>query len=372
MKIISIKLLPIRLNLKTPFTSAHETVSKRPLTIIEIQDELGNKGLGELEAFNHPYYQSETQVTARWIIKNFLAPLLKNFTFNSPLTVAKKFRAVKGNMQAKAALDTALWDLYAKRQHKTLTQIISKKTGSNIKNLVPVGISLGISNLKQTIKEVKQALNKNYRRIKIKIHGNFDLKRLQIIRNIFPTAPLMADANGSLKFTSKLVRQMDDLKFLMFEDPFPVEDIKENIILQNKLKTPLCLDEPITSAQKAVNAIYLGEGKIISMKTSCIGGLSSAIALIKAHQRFHFPLWCGGMLEGGVGRATNLALASLDEFQFPGDISETDRYYKNDFTKTNFKLRDGCLLFPRNNLFGIGVLLKEKYIKKLKEVQTIL
>ncbi|MBN7274967.1 o-succinylbenzoate synthase [Ligilactobacillus pobuzihii] len=353
MKIVDLRLLPVVLSLKQPFVSSHETLTQRELTVIELTDASGLRGYGELEAFSQPFYTRETQVTARWVIKNVLESLLVNVEFDQPEDLYAKLAPVKGNHLAKAAVDSAAWDLFAKQQQLPLADVLAQKAGTTRKDVVKVGISIGILPLEQTIRSVECAIKQEYGRIKLKVQGNDDLQRIAAVREYFPSIQLCIDANGSLKPAVGLAEKIDALQLTMLEDPFSMEQHEQTARLQAKLKTDLCYDEPIESVADAIRAIKAKECRVISMKTSVLGGLTPALEMVAAHKRYGFPIWCGGMVEGGLGRATNLALASLDEFAFPGDISETARYYEKDYARPEFVIQHGAMQVPTGS--GTGV-----------------
>lgn len=353
MKIVQIRLIPKRLRLKQPFISSHETLWERELTIVEVRESGGVCGYGELEAFTNPFYTSETQATARLIIEQCLTGLIENVDFQTPQELFAHLTPVKGNQLAKAAIDMAVWDLFAKKNHQPLADALAQSAGVSRRQTVKVGVSIGIQDENQTIASVRRAIAKNYGRIKLKISGNADLVRISRVVQHFPKTPLCVDANGSLHYQAALAQKIDQLHLVMIEDPFPVGSHRLSARLQAEMKVPLCYDEPITSVGDAVSAIQAGECRIISMKASVIGGLTPALAMINAHRQFDFPIWCGGLLEGGVGRAANLALASLAAFTYPGDISETARYYDQDLATPAFSLTDGSLTVPK--VPGIGV-----------------
>ncbi|MBA1433718.1 o-succinylbenzoate synthase [Bombilactobacillus bombi] len=370
MQIKSLKLLPVSLTFKQPFVSAHETLSQRNLLLVQVVDELGNQGLGELEAFEQPYYSSETLVGAKKIIEHTLAPTLTNFCFDNPCQIQTLWQKVRGNNFAQAAVETAIWAAFAQRQQQPLRTIIAQSAGSSTNSSIHTGISLGLSDLKTTTNQVQQALNQGYQKIKIKINGNADLKRLASIRQRFIHAPLMADANGSLTLTPDLASNIDQLNLIMIEDPFGPQDLRNSHILQKQMSTPICFDEPITSVAAALNALYFQQCQIISCKISALGGITPVIQLIQAQRQYHFPLWCGAMLEGGIGRALNLAVASLNNFNFPSDIAETKRYYQKDLTQEKFELQEGKIILPTAT--GLGVQLLPSYQKQLHNLPSLI
>lgn len=370
MQIKSIKLLPVHLTFKQPFVSAHETLTTRDLVIVEVLDEYGNQGLGELDAFVNPYYNAETLTTASWIIKQILAPKIKDLEFQKPQEISNCWQAVRSNNLAKAALETAIWAAFAQRQHQPLRQVLAQAAGVNSRMHIRTGISLGINNLAQTQAAMSQALELGYQKIKLKVHGNNDLPKIAQLRQQFPQAPLMIDANGSLQNTDTLAATIDDLNLLMIEDPFAPSDLKAAQKLQNQMQTPICFDEPITGVAAALNALAFDQCRIISCKIGALGGFGPLIQLIKAQQKFHFPLWCGAMLEGGIGRALNLAAASLETFAFVSDIGETRKYYQKDLTLETFQLHHGCFQLPTTS--GLGVSLLSQYQAQLAQTPSLI
>ncbi|RHW46341.1 hypothetical protein DS832_06185 [Bombilactobacillus bombi] len=295
MQIKSIKLLPVHLTFKQPFVSAHETLTTRDLVIVEVLDEYGNQGLGELDAFVNPYYNAETLTTASWIIKQILASKIKDLEFQKPQEISNCWQDVRGNNLAKAA--------FAQRQHQPLRQVLAQAAGVNSRTHIRTGVSLGINNLAQTQAAMSQALELGYQKIKLKVHGNNDLPKIAQLRQQFPQAPLMIDANGSLQNTDTLAATIDDLNLLMIEDPFAPSDLRAAQKLQNQMQTPICFDEPITSVAAALNALAFDQCRIISCKIGALGGFGPLIQLIKANKNsiFHF----------GVALCLKVVLAGL-------------------------------------------------------------
>lgn len=368
MQLKQLKLLPLTLVLKKPFVSAHETMHKRPVTLVALADDQGNWGYGEIEAFDTPFYTAQTQAMAVGVLRQFLWPLVKDQEFSDPRQMWHKLEAVKANNFAKAALDMAMWDLFAQRRQQSLAAVLAEVSGLPYRTHVPVGISVGLQDLAATITAVHQALQAGYTRIKIKIKGNQDLQRIQQLRQVLPNFNLTLDANGSLQWTKTLAHEIDQLNLTFIEDPFAPSEFQQSAYLQQQMQTPLCFDEPIEDVRSAWTAVALQQCQIVSVKLAVMGGITPVLQLIKAQTQQQFQMWCGGMLEGGIGRAANLALASLTNFNFPGDLSANSRYYEHDYT-TSLLFDQGQLQVPQKN--GLGVQLLPKYQQLLQQQPTL-
>lgn len=372
MKIIEMHLLPVTLKLKNPFISSHESVSEREITIIGIKDTNGLWGYGELETFSFPYYTAETQKTARVIIQTILAPLLKNVDIKQPEDITKIFNLVAGNQMAKAAIETAYWDLFAKTLNLSLASLLAKKMNTTYRAKVAVGISIGMqSSLHDLQREVISAKKQGYTRIKIKVKSYSDLTSALKIIHSFSDLAFMIDANSSFNLNVvSYLKNLDLPNLVMIEQPLRTTDFVDHANLQSKINLPICLDENIFSLDDVKTAFALGSARAINLKVSRVGGIANALEIIRFCWQNNLIIWCGGMLEGGIGRATNLAVASLAGLDFPGDISASSRYYFKDIIKSNFILCKGQLELPSST--GIGVSLFLEYENQLQETTNIL
>jgi len=250
---------------------------------------------------------------------------------------------------AKAALEGAVWDLYAREKGQSL----SKALGGT-KDRIETGISIGIPDSESALlQQVENAVTQGYKRIKVKIQPGWDYNVLSAIRREFPEIPMMADANCaySLDDVDRLAA-LDELDLMMIEQPLGHEDIIDHAELQAKVKTPICLDESILSAEDARKAIKLGSCKIINIKIGRVGGLSEAKKIHDLCQRNNVPVWCGGMLEAGVGRAHNIAITTLPNFVLPGDTAGSSRYWEEDIIHPEVEVKDGYIYLPEGT--GIG------------------
>jgi O-succinylbenzoate synthase len=260
---------------------------------------------------------------------------------------------VRGNPMAKASLEMALWDLIGKLEDKSLRELFGGE-----RKQVQVGVSVGIQESPNVLlKIVEDYLAQGYQRIKIKIKPGRDIAETQVLRDAFPNLRLQVDANSAYNLdTAGTLAPLDDLRLLLIEQPLAEDDLWDHSQLQKRFNTPLCLDESILSARHARQAIEMGACKVINIKAGRVGGLSQGIAIHDLCLDLDVPVWCGGMLETGVGRAANLALASLPGFALPGDISATNRYYIQDITQENFILNaDSTITVPSNPGLGITI-----------------
>ena len=350
MKIELVNLYHLRMPLVSPFETSFGRIASRECVLIEAFSD-GLIGYGECPADRDPGYSYETTGTAWHILRDFLVPMI----LGQDLTDMDDFRArvsrVRGHNMAKAGLEMALWDLLGKKEKRSLQAMLG---GERLK--VAVGVSIGIQETPQRLVEVVGAyLEQGYGRIKIKIKPGRDAPDARAVRQTFPDILLQVDANSAytLETVSSLF-ELDELSLLLIEQPLAEDDIWDHARLQAQLSTPLCLDESILSARHARQALEMNACRVINIKPGRVGGLSEAVAIHNLCQVRGVPVWCGGMLETGIGRASNLALASLPGFVLPGDISATERYYRQDITQERFNLNpDSTIDVPQG--YGLGV-----------------
>ncbi len=373
MKIITAKLLPCKLTLKHPFRSAHDTTFHRQITIVALQSSSGAWGYGELEAFDQPTYTPEFQTAARGFIQASLIPRLRDQQFTTPEAVQTLFADFQGNQMAKAAVETAIWDLFAKEENKSLAALLTKKSGFSSRLSVPVGISIGAStDANILLTAVKKAIRDGYQRIKVKVTTTTELNQFLTIRKQFPQIKFMIDGNSAFSRQNfDALSQLTTADIVMLEQPFATTDFIDHAWLQHQVPFRICLDENIFSLDDVKTAYQLGSCRAINLKLSRVGGLTTALQIIHFCHRHHLLVWCGGMLEGGVGRATNLALASLTPLTFPGDISASSRYYHTDIITESFNLTaNGRLTLPSQA--GIGVHLTPRLLSDLAQQPNLL
>jgi O-succinylbenzoate synthase len=322
-------------------------------------------GYGEVVANSAPLYSYETTATAWIILKEFLVPLILEKKIFSPADFYKEAGRFRGHPMAKAGLELALWDLQAKKEGLPLWKLYG-----GTKTVIPAGVSVGIENsVPELLERIEFFLGEGYQRIKIKIKPGWDVETVKEVRKRFPDIPLQADANGAYSLADKeTLKKLDEFSLLMLEQPFPPYDLWDHGRLQKEMKTPLCLDESVISADSARQALEMGSCRIINIKVGRVGGMIEVRKIHDFCRSQGVPVWCGGMLESGIGRAHNLHIASLPNFKLPNDLSASKRYYREDLIEPPIELsKDGTIKVPEGP--GIGVFPQEDRIKRatLKE-----
>ncbi len=366
MKIDSITLHHVSMPLVSPFETSFGRETDRECILIEIQSE-GLIGYGECVASRDPGYNYETTGTAGHILKDFIAPLLLGQDVTDAADFQVRVQGIRGHQLAKAGVEMALWDLLGKRAGKSLRELFGGE-----REKVDVGVSIGIQESPEVLKRtVAGYLDQGYRRVKIKIKPGRDTGDASAVRKAYPDLRLQVDANSAYSLESAdVLKPLDDLNLLLIEQPLFEDDIWDHRKMQEKFKTPICLDESVVSPRHARYALEMKACKIVNIKAGRVGGLSQAIMIHDFCRAQNVPVWCGGMLETGVGRASNLALASLPGFILPGDISASNRYYKEDLTKEQFVLNlDSTINVPNAPGLGVNVnynILAKHTLSKLK------
>lgn len=350
----------LKMKMKSPFTTSFGTQIDRYVTIVEIVDENGLSGFGECVAGEDPLYSEEFMDSALVAIKKYFGPLLLQSNLSHPKEVTELFKPFKRNMMAKSGIETAVWDLYAKQQGLPLYKVLGGE-----KTEVEVGISLGLEKSDDIIIEkVREKVEEGYKRIKVKIKPGRDVEMIRAIREVFPDIPLMADANSAYTLDDiELLKQLDEFNLMMIEQPLGSTDIVDHATLQKAIKTPVCLDESIDSYENAKAAIELGSCKIINVKIGRVGGLAESIKIHDLAKENNIPLWCGGMLEAGVGRLTNIAITTLPNFVLPGDTASSSRYWEEDIITPEVVAENGVVQLSDKP--GIGA---EVDFEKMKKV----
>jgi O-succinylbenzoate synthase len=352
-QIESIVLREIRLPLKEPFRISSGIVSERRICLLELTDADGTTGWSECVAGEEPNYSAETIDTAWHAIKEWFAPRVIGAAFDHPDSVAAVLeKHVCGHNMAKAAVEMGCWDVAARRRGVSLSCLLG-----GTRDRVPTGISIGIqANPDALAQRARAAFDQGYGKIKVKIQPGSDIEFVAAVRAALPNVHLMADANSAYKPTdTDHLAKLDDFNLIMIEQPLHRDDLVRHAELQRRLKTPICLDESITSADRAEDMIALKSGRIVNIKPGRVGGFSSSRAIHDICQANGIPVWCGGMLESGVGRAHNVALASLPNFSLPGDLSPSSRYWTEDIVTPEWTMDgDGMVRVPLDQP-GIGV-----------------
>jgi len=359
MQLDSLTMNHLRMPLVAPFETSFGRTKDRECIIIAIESN-GLTGYGECVADEDPGYSYETTGTAWHILKDFIAPLILGKDISDADEYQRRVERIRGHPLAKAGVEMALWDLRGKCEGRSLQEMLG-----GIHDRVMVGVSVGLqSDPEVLVKTVGRYLEAGYQRIKIKIKPGRDVSDASATRKAFPEIKLQVDANSAYSLqTWQVLKPLDQLDLLLIEQPLNEDDIWDHRILQQELHTPICLDESIITPRHARYALEMGACKIINIKAGRVGGLSQAVAIHKMCLERGVPVWCGGMLETGVGRASNLALASLPGFILPGDISASDRYYSEDITCERFLLnRDSTINVPSGP--GLGITMDMQALKK--------
>ncbi|KEK12408.1 O-succinylbenzoate synthase [Lysinibacillus sphaericus] len=361
MEINKISLQRIKLPLKSSFETSFGKVTEKDIIIVKVHS--GDKvGFAESVAMPFPIYNEETTGTVWHMLETYLIPKLLENEIKEPKDFSELFSYIRRNNMAKAALEMAIWDLYSKQKGQTLSTAL----GGN-RSEIEVGVSIGIeSNIETLLNKVAGFLEDGYKKIKVKIKPGWDIKPLEAIRKKFgEQIPLMADANSCYSLDDlQLLKELDQFHLMMVEQPLAHDDIIDHAKLQDALTTPICLDESIHSVEDARKAIEINACKIINIKVGRVGGLFEAVRMHNLCEENNIPVWCGGMLETGIGRAHNIAIASLSNFSIPGDTSASSRYFDKDIILPEVKLsKAGTIIVPEQ--LGIGFEVNQEFIDQL-------
>ena len=349
MEIKSIVLRQVKMELLHPFTTSVGTEVDKDFIVVEVQSKSGLSGWAESVSIVEPMYNEETVKTNWHMMNDHLIPRLSKASIGHPDDVSDIFKPVRGNFNAKAAIEGAIWDLYAKENKLSLSKALG-----GVKNKIEVGVSIGIKDSEQQLlKQIEDYLKDGYKRIKVKIMPGWDVEILRAVRKEFPGIQLMADANCAYSLSDiDYLKQLDEFGLTMIEQPLAHDDIIDHAKLQAELTTPICLDESIHSAEDARKAIELGSCKVVNLKIGRVGGLTESKKIHDLCVKHNIPMWCGGMLEAGIGRAHNIAITSLANFTLPGDTAPSAHYWKQDIIDPAVEMKDGCIIVP--DAPGIG------------------
>ena len=356
MKIDRVEIREIRMQLREPFEISSGVSHDRRVLLVTLHSG-GITAWGECVASETPTYSYETTETAWSILTDLILPRVSGSVMDSSADLLDVFDGIRGHPMAKAAVEMAAWDLEAKARGGSLASLVG-----GVRNSVPVGVSIGLQRTDDELhRKVADYIEEGYARIKIKIKPGRDVGMLRGLRERFPDVSLMADANSAYSLEDlPLLRELDELDLMMVEQPLAHDDYLDHARLQGEMETPICLDESIRSVRDAALALELGACRIINIKPGRVGGLSAAKAIHDLCVDHELAVWCGGMLESGVGRAHNVALASLPGFTLPGDISASKRYWSEDIVTPEFVLDGGALIVPPGP--GIGVEVREDLV----------
>lgn len=366
-----IEMRRIALPLKTPFTTSAGQQTTRHSLILTVYAE-GLVGWGECVALPDPNYTYETIDTATHILRTYLIPSLLKQPIPDETALPTLFRGVRGHPMAKAGLEQALWDMLAQRANMSMAHLLCQPYDFPAQARVPVGVAVSLQpTIAQTLEVIGQRVADGYNRVKLKIKKGMDVSLAQAVRDAFPDLLLMLDANSAYTLADVAILQaFDELDILLLEQPLAHDDFVAHAHLRPQLQTPLCLDECLLGMAEAQTAVSLNACQIFNIKAGRVGGWHMARAIHDLAQANHIGAWVGGMLETGIGRAGQLALASLPGFTLSGDISATDRYFQRDIS-THFTLNqeDSTITVPTAH--GLGIEIDHDYLAHVTQTTEI-
>lgn len=369
MRLEQVVLQFVSLPLKSPFETSFGLERDKRTWLVTVRGE-GIEGYAESVASDAPLYSEETSASVYYAIRDHIVPRLTG-DIPHPEAVWEKLSGLRGNRMAKAAVEMAIWDWFARAQGVPLFQLLG---GQEAVHRIPVGVSIGIQpSTNELVKVAQDYWSQGYRRLKIKIRPGWDLEPLTAVRDALgPEVPMMADANSAYTLDDiSTLQALDPLHLMMIEQPLGYDDYVDHAVLARHIATPICLDEAVHSPADARKAFEMGSCQIINLKVGRVGGYQQALGINRFALDHQLPLWCGGMLETGVGRAHNLHLTTLAGFTLPGDTSASDRYFDEDIIATPFVLNpDGTLTVPTGP--GIGVDVNAKRLQSVCTYEEVL
>ncbi|WP_424950042.1 o-succinylbenzoate synthase [Deinococcus sp.] len=352
--------LPLKFRFETSF--GVQTAKSIPLLVLHGADHTGTGGevgLGEGVMEDAPMFREETTVGALHLLRDLFLPAVLGQPFLNPQHLTQKLSGFRGNPMAKAMLETAAWDLWA----RTLGVPLGRLLGG-VREQVAVGVSLGIqASEAATVEAVQTHLEQGYRRIKLKIKPGWDVRPVSAVRAAFPDIALTVDANSAYTLAdTRTFQNLDAYTLDYIEQPLAYDDLVDHATLQRRIQTPLCLDESIVNAAAARKALALDAGRVINVKLGRVGGVAEGLRVHDVAQAFGVPVWCGGMLESGIGRALNIHLSTLPGFTKPGDTASASRYWERDVIHELLEMVDGFQAVPTGP--GLGVTLDREFVEK--------
>ncbi|MCD5325100.1 MULTISPECIES: o-succinylbenzoate synthase [Pontibacillus] len=360
MNLASVKLYRYTMELVTPFTTHAGTVKEREGILVEAMDADGCSGWGEGVAFSTPFYTAETVETCWVMLRDHFLPVLEEGKVQHPSELPELLKKEKGHQMAKAALEGALWDLYAKQNNQSFPSLIGGTQPS-----IPVGVVISLSENLNELVPLYESLG--YKRIKVKVRKGHEREDIEAVKGLSSDLSIMFDGNGAYEEEDlDHLASLDDLGLLMIEQPFAAGDFYLHRELQGRMNTPICLDESIESYHDAYQAIQFGSCKTINIKISRVGGLTEAMKIYNLCESSGVDAWCGGMLETGISRAHNLAFASLPGMTIPGDLSASKRYWHEDVIIPEVELQNGQVEVPHDKA-GIGFEINQRRIEQITE-----
>ena len=357
MRIERLELRLLKLPLVHFFETSFDRIYDKHFIVVRVEGD-GAAGYGECVAERDPYYSAETNETVWHIIAEFIAPRVVGVEVAHPREIFGVLKAIRGHNMAKAAVEMAAWDLFARQRGEPLS-----RTLGGARDRIASGVSIGIQDsLDELVAKVERELAAGYRRIKIKIKPGWDLEAVERVRARFGSIPLMVDANAAYTMAdADHLARLDAYDLMMIEQPLDYDDIADHACLQRRLKTPICLDESIKTIGAARDAIAAGACRIINIKPGRVGGFAASIRVHDLCAEHHVPVWHGGMLESGIGRAANIHLSTLPNFSLPGDIAASKRYFVPDLIDPPIEVAaDGTIAVPTGP--GLGVTIRPERV----------
>ncbi|MBC7225995.1 MAG: o-succinylbenzoate synthase [Thermoflexales bacterium] len=358
MRIEQVEIRYIRLPLRRHFETSFRRTQERHTVLVTVWAD-GVEGWGESPVEDGPWFSAETVETAWHVLRDFLIPMMLGQEVASAADAFARMGRVRGHPMAKTGLEEALWDVEARQKGVPLARLLG-----GVRDRIVSGVSVGIQDsLPELLEQVEGYLAQGYRRVKVKIKPGWDVDVVRELRRRWPTVPLMVDANSAYTLAdADHLAALDEWGLLMIEQPLAHDDLYEHSLLQRQLRTPICLDESVPTPAHARAALELESCRIINIKPGRVGGLSQARRIHDLCQERGVPVWCGGLLETGVGRAHNVAIATLPNYTLPGDVSASDRYYERDVVVPPFRLNpDGTIDVPPGP--GIGVEIDRDFLE---------
>lgn len=361
MKIDAAELRLITLPLKFRFETSFGEQTERHIMVLTLYGE-GLEGYAETVMEHTPHYREEVIAGAWALLEELLIPSVLGKEIPNPETLWGLIAQYRGNKMAKAGLEMAYWDMWAKSMNQPIWKLLG-----GVRQEIPVGISLGIEpSIETTLEKVGKGLEAGYKRIKLKIKPGWDVKVAMAVREAYPEANITVDANSAYSLNHiSTFRALDAARLDYIEQPLAFDDIQDHAKLQREISTSICLDESITSPEDARKALEIGAGRVINIKPGRVGGISASRRIHDLAQSYGLPVWMGGMLEGGIGRAANIHVATLAGFSKPGDTSSASRYWEEDIIEEALESKNGMMSVPQGP--GIGVTPKRDFITSLTQ-----
>lgn len=362
LRIDAVELRLVRLDLVEPFETSFGSVRSRLIVLVKMEAE-GLEGWGEIVAGEEPLYSYETVGTAVLVVRQHFAPAILGRPVSTLSELAERLAGYRGHPMARAGLELAYVDLLARSRGTSVASLLG-----GVRDRIAAGVSLGIqTDVPALLERIERHVRLGYRRIKIKIKPGWDVGVVREVRRHHPDVGLSVDANAAYTLDDREhLKELDAFGLLMIEQPLEHDDLLDHAELQRELETPICLDESIGGVRAARQALRIGSGRIVNLKVGRVGGYSEALAIHELCRSREVPLWCGGMLESGVGRAHNIALASLPGFTLPGDLSASRRYFARDIILPEVEVSpDGTVQVPRGA--GLGFEIDRDYLDSRTE-----